>query len=89
MSILERGSDEEKMDWVSRLWDLDGNGIISNEEMEDMVFSVYDLMGKPREHESISRIAVRAKISNMLEVRTFSINQKGSSIDEIKIFSRI
>ena len=71
MSILERGSEEEKMDWVSRLWDLDGNGIISNDEMEDVIFSVYDLMGRPKEHDSISRIAVRAKISNMLEVWTF------------------
>ena len=80
MSILERGSEEEKMDWVSRLWDLDGNGIISNDEMEDVIFSVYDLMGRPKEHDSISRIAVRAKISNMLEVWVFSINKKGSFI---------
>lgn len=67
LSILERGSLEEKMDWISKLYDLDGDGVISNEELEDVVFSVYDLMGKPRDHETISRIAVRSKIRNMLK----------------------
>jgi len=67
LSILERGTIRERMGWVARLYDLDGDGLISADELEDVIFSVFDLMGKGKENESILRIAVRAKIRNMLE----------------------
>lgn len=67
LSILERGTIRERMEWVARLYDLDGDGLISADELEDVIFSVFDLMGKGKENESILRIAVRAKIRNMLE----------------------
>ena len=28
------------MDWVARLYDLDGDGFISGDELEDVIFSV-------------------------------------------------
>ena len=40
LSILERGSARERMDWVARLYDLDGDGFISGDELEDVIFSV-------------------------------------------------
>ena len=40
LSILERGSVRERMDWVARLYDLDGDGFISGDELEDVIFSV-------------------------------------------------
>ena len=40
LSILERGTLRERMEWVARLYDLDGDGVISADELEDVIFSV-------------------------------------------------
>ena len=40
LSILERGTIRERMEWVARLYDLDGDGLISADELEDVIFSV-------------------------------------------------
>ena len=40
LSIMERGSIRERMQWVARLYDIDGDGFISVEELEDVIFSV-------------------------------------------------
>ena len=37
---MERGSVRERMQWVARLYDIDGDGFISVEELEDVIFSV-------------------------------------------------
>merc|ERR1711953_1097801 len=55
LSVLERGSSLEGMTWIARLYDLDGDGNISREDLEDVIFSVYDLMGKPKETDTIIR----------------------------------
>jgi len=46
LSILVRGSVEEKARWMFSLYDQDRDGFISREEMEDVVGSVFDLMGR-------------------------------------------
>merc|ERR1712008_295668 len=46
LSILLRGSVEEKARWMFLLYDQDRDGFISREEMEDVVGSVFDLMGR-------------------------------------------
>ena len=46
LSILIRGSLEEKLRWTFSLYDQDRDGFISREEMEDVVGSVFDLMGR-------------------------------------------
>ena len=45
LSILVRGTLEEKLRWAFTLYDQDRDGFISREEMEDVVGSVFDLMG--------------------------------------------
>ena len=40
LSIMERGSVRERMQWVARLYDIDGDGYISVEELEDVIYSV-------------------------------------------------
>ena len=40
LSILVNGSDEEKLEWTFHLYDLDGDGVISREEMEDLAMAV-------------------------------------------------
>ena len=40
LSILVHGSDDDKYNWMFDLYDLNGDGYITREEMEDVVFSV-------------------------------------------------
>ncbi|CAH1989852.1 unnamed protein product [Acanthoscelides obtectus] len=46
LSILSRGSLEEKLQWAFSLYDINGDGYITREEMTDIVTAIYDLMGK-------------------------------------------
>ena len=40
LSILVNGTQEEKLEWTFHLYDLDGDGLITREEMEDVAMSV-------------------------------------------------
>ena len=40
LSVLVHGTDDDKYNWMFDLYDLNGDGYISREEMEDVVFSV-------------------------------------------------
>ena len=69
---------------MARLYDIDGDGFISVDELEDVIFSVsfpacptkyfmnilqvFDLMGRGKEDEELIKIAVRDKIKNIHEV---------------------
>ncbi|KAL1122898.1 hypothetical protein AAG570_003223, partial [Ranatra chinensis] len=46
LSILCRGSVEEKLKWTFQLYDINGDGKITKDEMTDIVTAVYSLMGK-------------------------------------------
>lgn len=45
LSVLARGSVQEKLLWAFNLYDLNGDGVISKDEMTEIVSSVYDLIG--------------------------------------------
>ena len=40
--MLLKGSLDDKLEWTFHLYDLDGDGVISRDEMEDVVMSVRD-----------------------------------------------
>jgi Ca2+-binding EF-hand superfamily protein len=46
LSILSRGSVDEKLRWIFNLYDINRDGKITKDELEQIVTSVYDLMGK-------------------------------------------
>lgn len=58
LSVLARGSLQEKLQWAFQLYDVNKDGIITKEEMLDIVSSIYDMMGHfnsendatPRQH---------------------------------------
>ena len=56
LSKVSRGSVEEKLQWIFGLYDLDGDGLISKEEMLDVVGSIYEMLGRYTQPQ-ISRAA--------------------------------
>ena len=46
LSVLARGSLDDKLRWAFSLYDTNGDGVISKQEMTDVVTAIYDMMGK-------------------------------------------
>jgi Ca2+-binding EF-hand superfamily protein len=46
LSILSRGTMDEKLRWIFNLYDLNGDGKVTKEELTLVVSSVFDLMGR-------------------------------------------
>ena len=45
LALLLRGTQEDKIRWIFKLYDLNGDGFISREEMEDVAQSVRMVFG--------------------------------------------
>lgn len=67
LSILSRGSIDEKLRWTFSLYDINGDGCITREEMTDIVTAVYELMGKFAD-PNLDREGVREKVDRMFQV---------------------
>ncbi|KAM4636024.1 A-type potassium channel modulatory protein KCNIP2 isoform 2-T2 [Discoglossus pictus] len=46
LSVILRGSIDDKLNWAFNLYDLNKDGCITKEEMMDIMKSIYDMMGK-------------------------------------------
>lgn len=46
LSVLTRGTIDERLRWIFTLYDLNGDGIITKDELCKIINSVHDLMGK-------------------------------------------
>ncbi len=45
LSVLARGTLPEKLQWAFSLYDINGDGIITKDEMTDIVTAIYDMIG--------------------------------------------
>lgn len=68
LSILSRGTLEEKLRWAFSLYDINGDGYITREEMTEIVSSIYDLMGKLAD-PCIEDDTVKEKVDRIFQVR--------------------
>ncbi|KRT80712.1 HLH domain-containing protein [Oryctes borbonicus] len=66
LSILSRGSLDEKLRWTFNLYDINGDGYITREEMTDIVSAIYDLMGKLAE-PCIDEDTVKEKVDRIFQ----------------------
>ncbi|XP_043269251.1 Kv channel-interacting protein 1-like [Venturia canescens] len=66
LSILSRGSMDEKLRWTFSLYDINGDGCITKEEMTDIVTAVYELMGKFAD-PNMNHDGVREKVDRMFQ----------------------
>ena len=64
---MVRGTLEEKLRWTFSLYDQDRDGYISREEMEDVVGSVFDLMGRTGDPVAEEEI-IAERVSQIFEV---------------------
>lgn len=46
LSVLARGTLQDKLQWAFNLYDVNHDGIITKEEMSDIVTAIYSMMGK-------------------------------------------
>jgi len=46
LSVLARGTVEEKLEWAFGLYDINGDGVICREEMLNIVTAIYDMIGR-------------------------------------------
>jgi Kv channel-interacting protein len=67
LSILSRGTLEEKLCWTFSLYDINCDGQITKEEMTDIVTAIYNLMGHPVE-EKIDDDRIKAKVDRIFDV---------------------
>ncbi|XP_069976462.1 Kv channel-interacting protein 4 [Penaeus vannamei] len=45
LSVLLKGTLQERVNWIFNLYDINNDGYITREELIDIVTSIYDLMG--------------------------------------------
>lgn len=69
---------EEKLQWVFGLYDLDGDGLISKEEMLDVVGSIYDMLGRYTQPQiAETRTAAREHVNRIFHVSDIQQEQGG------------
>ncbi|KAG5685026.1 hypothetical protein PVAND_014229 [Polypedilum vanderplanki] len=64
LSVLSRGTLEEKLCWTFQLYDINSDGRITKEEMSDIVTAVYNLMGHPIE-EKVDEEKIKEKVESI------------------------
>lgn len=83
LSKVSRGSVEEKLQWIFGLYDLDGDGLISKEEMLDVVGSIYEMLGRYTQPQIVEpHLAAREHVDRIFHVSKFPSIALPSSIPE-------
>lgn len=68
LSLLSRGSLQEKLQWAFSLYDINGDGFITREEMLDIVSSIYKLLGKYTD-PAVDKHTTTDHVDRVFEVR--------------------
>lgn len=79
LSTLSRGSLDEKLKWTFQLYDVNGDGFISREEMTEVMTSVYELMGKVPEGCKEEN-QIKEKVENTFKVNASNFHDIMSAI---------
>lgn len=74
LSTLLRGSVYERLRWTFKLYDLNGDGCISRNELSEIVQAIHELMGRRPNQQEDDRKA-RDQVDRVF--RKFDLNQDG------------
>ena len=69
LSVLARGTVEEKLEWAFGLYDINGDGVIGRDEMINIVTAIYDMIGKCAV-PSVDECAIIEHVDNVFQVGT-------------------
>lgn len=67
LSILSRGTLDEKLRWAFSLYDINGDGFITKDEMTEIVTSIYDLMADISQ-PSMEDQTVKQRVDSIFQV---------------------
>lgn len=67
LSTISRGSPTEKLQWTFNLYDINGDGCITREEMQEIISSIYSLLGRFTE-PMVSEEATREHADKVFDV---------------------
>jgi Kv channel-interacting protein len=59
---------EEKLCWTFSLYDINGDGRITREEMTDIVTAIYELMGRIPETQAADDEKIKEKVDRIFQV---------------------
>ncbi|XP_023339688.1 Kv channel-interacting protein 4 isoform X2 [Eurytemora carolleeae] len=86
LSLLYHGTEEEKIEWTFKLYDLNGDGLLQKDELLDVAIAVLELMGKSENSDSIPDGLV-SKIGDIFE--DMDVNSDGAvSLDEFTTYCK-
>lgn len=68
--MLSRGSLQEKLRWTFNLYDINGDGYITKDELARIIKAVYDLMGKAVE-PMVEENTTREHVERVFQVMSF------------------
>ncbi|XP_059152946.1 Kv channel-interacting protein 4-like isoform X3 [Physella acuta] len=66
LSVLSRGTFQERLQWAFSLYDVNGDGVITKDEMLDIVTSIYEMMGRYTE-PSIDETTAREHVDRVFQ----------------------
>ena len=67
MSVLSRGSLQERLQWAFSLYDINGDGIITKDEMLNIVTAIYEMMGRYTE-PTIDETTAKEHVERVFQV---------------------
>ncbi|XP_047116040.1 Kv channel-interacting protein 1-like [Schistocerca piceifrons] len=71
LSKVSRGSVQEKLQWIFGLYDLNGDGLITKNEMLDVVSSIYEMLGRATD-PVVEENSAKEHVEKIFHVRTHS-----------------
>ncbi|UJR14991.1 hypothetical protein I4U23_001968 [Adineta vaga] len=69
LSVLCRGTIDEKLRWIFRFYDINGEGLLAREDIAEMIRSLYDLLGL-----SVQPVVDERHIQNHIDEIFYSIS---------------
>ena len=83
LSELSRGSTAEKLRWAFSLYDINGDGCISRDELMDIVTAVYSLLGR-NATPTVEESTTREHVDRIFEVTEIKLKSNVSFLNIIR-----